>query len=225
MTILAASEAYPLWAPNYAAETAISWIENELVSALTPPLAGLRLLDAGCGTGRRLRDLGAKQAVGVDLCREMVDAGAADLRGNPRVKILTADVRAMPFAAGSFDVVWCRLVIGHVRDCGSIYRELARVTAPGRRVIVTDFHEAAQAAGHRRSFRAGDEVFEVEHHVHSMAKQLREAAGAGLENVAVRPGRVGASVEHIYRSTGKSDLFLEQVGLPVVLALSFRRGA
>ena len=225
MTVLGAAEAYPLWAPHYSTETAVSWIEDELVAAMTPPLAGLRLLDAGCGTGRRLRDVEAEQAVGVDLCPEMIEAGAADLKGCPRVRTLTGDVRALPFADGSFDVVWCRLVIGHVAECGRVYRELARVTAPGGRLIVTDFHEEAYAAGHRRTFRADNAVVEVEHHVHGLSHQLQEAARAGLESLAVKEGRVGPSVEGLYRSSGKSDRFLEHVGLPVVLALRFRRSA
>ena len=41
----------------------------------TPPLAGLRLLDAGCWTGRRLRRTAAALAVGVDVSPEMLDAG------------------------------------------------------------------------------------------------------------------------------------------------------
>ena len=33
MTALGAAEAYPLWAPHYSTETAVSWIEDELVAA------------------------------------------------------------------------------------------------------------------------------------------------------------------------------------------------
>ena len=224
-TVLAASEAYPLWAPHYSSETAVSSMEDELVAAITPPLKGLRLLDVGCGTGRRLRDVEAGHAIGVDLCPEMIAAGADQLQWRPRVKTVVGDVRSLPFPDCSFDVVWCRLMIGHVADCGAVYRELARVTTPDGRVIVSDFHEDAYAAGHRRSFRAGESVIEVEHHVHSLARQLREAADAGLESVAIKEGCIGASVEEFYRSANLADRFREHLGLPVVLALAFRRSA
>ncbi len=46
MSVLTAREGYRLWAPSYAGETAISWLDQDLVGVMTPPLAGLRLLDA-----------------------------------------------------------------------------------------------------------------------------------------------------------------------------------
>lgn len=223
MSVLAPLEAYRLWAPTYSAENAISTMEDELVAAMTPPLAGLRLLDAGCGTGRRLIDVDAREAVGVDLSADMLEAGAPQLSGRARVRTLTADVRTLPFADASFDVVWCRLVIGHVSDCAAVYRELARVAAPGGRVIVSDFHPDAHAAGHRRTFRSEDRVHEVEHHVHDISMHLRGAASAGLISVGIEEGAIGQSVESFYAATGKGDRFHEHRGLPVVIALSFRR--
>jgi len=225
MNVLAAAEAYRLWAPSYSAETAISQIDDELVAGMTPPLAGLRLLDAGCGTGRRLLDVDAEQAVGIDVSAEMLDAGARELADRPRIRTVQGDARALPFADASFDVAWCRLMIGHVPDCRPVYRELARVVAPNGRVIVSDFHAVAYAAGHRRTFRAGEQVHEVEHYVHDLATQLRAAADAGLESIAVKEGCVGSTVEHFYRSSRQSDRYREHQGLPVVLALSFRRAA
>ena len=218
MSALAARDAYRLWAPTYAAETAISHLDERLVAALTPPLAGLRLLDAGCGQGRRLRDAPAAGRVGVDLSPEMIATGLAD-----GLDLRVGDLRALPLADAAFDVVWCRLAIGHVAERAQVYRELARVAAPGATVIVTDFHPAAHAAGHRRTFRAGAAVHEVEHHVHALADHLADAAAAGLTATAVREGAIGPEVEPFYRRAGKLDLYAEHRGLPVVLALAFRK--
>ena len=121
MNALGVRDGYRLWAPAYAAETAVSALEDGLVGAMTPSLSGLRLLDAGCGTGRRLADCGAAEATGVDLCREMLEAGLGVGAVAPGVQTLVADICDLPFADMRFDIAWCRLAIGHIADCAAAY--------------------------------------------------------------------------------------------------------
>ena len=83
MTALAAAEAYRLWAPSYSEETAISFLEDKLVTAMTPPLRGLSLLDAGCGTGRRLRQSDAARAIGLEPNAAMRDASLVGEAARP----------------------------------------------------------------------------------------------------------------------------------------------
>lgn len=220
---LNAREGYRLWAPHYAGETAISHLDTVLVDALTPPLAGRRLLDAGCGTGRRLLESGAASAVGIDLSPEMLGAGIGLGEPAAGIRTMVGDVRALPLPDRAFDVVWCRLVVGHLPDCAPAYAELARVAAVGATVIVTDFHEAAFAAGHRRTFRDGGTVHEVEHHVHGEAAQVAAARAAGLVPVAIRTAATGSEVLPFYERAGRTALYREHLGLPMVLALAFRR--
>ncbi|MBX6366196.1 MAG: methyltransferase domain-containing protein, partial [Gemmatimonadetes bacterium] len=140
--------------------------------------------------------------------------------------LTAADVRALPFAAGAFDLVWCRLVVGHLPDLAAAYAELARVCAPGGDIVVTDFHPDAAHAGHARTFRdATGRVHAVEHHVHTPVEHLRAAAAAGLEAVAWRDGVVGPAVRALYERAGRLDAYEAQLGLPLVLAVAFRRRA
>jgi malonyl-CoA O-methyltransferase len=220
MTVLSPKDAYRLWAPTYADETAISFLESELTADLTPPLQNLRLLDAGCGTGRRLAGSGAALAVGVDLSPEMLAAGSAP---NPGVKTLVADIRDLPLPDDGFDVIWCRLVIGHLPACTPVYRELGRVAAPGARLIVTDFHPAAYAAGHRRTFRRGAAVCEIEHHVHDLDRHVASARVGGWWLTETRTAVIGPAARPFYDKAGRSALYAEHEGLPVVLALAFER--
>lgn len=224
MTALSAREGYRLWAPTYADETAISFLEAELAADLTPPLQGLRLLDAGCGTGRRLQGTDAAMAVGVDLSAEMLDAGVGQGRLERGLMTLVADVRDLPLADGNFDVIWCRLVIGHLPDLTPAYAELARVADVGARLIVTDFHPAAWAAGHRRTFRRMAEVHEIEHHVHELAAHRRAAAAAGWRLEEVREAAIGPAVLPFYEKAGRQPLYAQHLDLPVVLGLAFVRG-
>jgi malonyl-CoA O-methyltransferase len=223
MSALPAAEAYRRWAPTYEAENGLTTIECELVEQLSPSPRGLRLLDVGCGTGRRLVNTGAVCAVGVEPCTEMIAAGRRAWRFGPEVRFIEADAGALPLPDASFDLAWCRLMIGHVRDFRQVYSELGRVVARGGHAVVTDFHAAACAAGMRRTFRDGDDVLEVEHHVHTFADQVAAGASAGLRLLASLDGRIGPSVRRYYDSAGKAALYGEHVGTPVVLGLSFVR--
>jgi SAM-dependent methyltransferase len=136
---LSARQAYSLWAPTYGSETATSFLDEELAQEMLCGLPQTRLLDAGCGIGRRIADLAG--TVGIDASPEMLVAGGA-------CNVVKGDVRAMPFASDRFDMVWCRLVLGHLPDPSRAYQEFARVCRPGGYVFVTDFHPDAAAAGH-----------------------------------------------------------------------------
>jgi len=223
MTALAAREAYRLWAPSYSAENAVTCLEQRLVDALGPAPAGLRLLDVGCGTGRRLVGTGAARAIGVDLSPEMLATGRLELGFGPEVQLQLGDARTLRLPDGAFDLVWCRLMVGHLDECRRLYRELGRVVRIGGRVIVTDFHSAAHAAGHRRTFRHDGAVLEVEHHVHPEKEQLAAAAAAGLTLVASEQAAIGPEVRRFYLEAGREAAYEEQQGLPVVQALAFRR--
>jgi len=225
MSALDVREGYRRWAPTYAAETAISHLETELVAALTPPLAGKALLDAGCGTGRRLRTAGAALAVGVDLSAEMLEAGVGLGVDRPDLRTLTGDVRDLPLPDGAFDVVWCRLVLGHLPECDRAYGELARVAAADATIVVTDFHPAAAAAGHRRTFRDETGVHELEHYVHAPESHLQAARRAGLTLVGLSEARIGDAARPFYAEAGKLALYEQHLDLPVVLAAAFRRDA
>jgi malonyl-CoA O-methyltransferase len=221
MTMLDVATAYRLWAPSYSPENAVSAIEDRLVRAMTPPLTGLRLVDAGCGTGRRVAETNAARAIGIDQSAEML--GVARHLCPPHVELLQGDVRALPVADRCADLTWCRLVIGHLPECEAAYRELARITEIGGTVIVTDFHPDAHAAGHRRTFRTGKQVHEVEHYLHGLETHLVQASHAGLRALAVRTGAIDREVRHFYDDAGKAALFDRHLGLNVVLALAFRR--
>jgi malonyl-CoA O-methyltransferase len=217
MPVLDAAEAYPLWASTYDRETAVSLLEDGLVAQLTPPLDGARLLDVGCGTGRRIMAARAAVATGVEPCREMIAAAA------PGLTIVEGHAGALPVADGAFDVVWCRLVLGHVAELARPYAEMARAAARGGTVIVSDFHPRAQAEGHRRTFRAAAGLFEIENHPHALADHVAAAEAAELAFVERREAPIGPAVRHLFAEAGRLDAYREQRGLPLVFALRFER--
>ncbi len=224
MNVLDAREGYRLWAPSYESETAVSHLENVVVTNLALATAGTRLLDVGCGTARRLRDADAAHGVGVDVTFAML-AHARTLAGaNTGATIAAADAGALPFASGSFDVVWCRLMIGHVRDCDGVVAELARVCRAGGVVVVSDVCADAIAAGHRRTFRGPDgETRELEHFVHTAERMDRVAREQGLQLDVRATGVVGPEIRSFYAAANRLALYDAQLGEPLVVVASYRK--
>jgi ubiquinone/menaquinone biosynthesis C-methylase UbiE len=94
---------------------------EQLVTMLAPDLgpdrrANLRILDAGCGTGVHLSAFAAagfSNLTGLDASVTGLAQAAAKLKTS-EVKLICGDIRQMPFAAGSFDLVLFSFVIHHL---------------------------------------------------------------------------------------------------------------
>jgi ubiquinone/menaquinone biosynthesis C-methylase UbiE len=114
-----------------------------------------QLLDLGCGRGAVLieaaRRLPTGRAVGADLWSgkdqsgnspEATLANAAAAGVADRVEVHTADMTALPFADGSFDLVTSALAIHNIPSAEGRYRavdEAMRVLRPGGQLLVADF--------------------------------------------------------------------------------------
>jgi malonyl-CoA O-methyltransferase len=222
---VSAPRGYAEWASTYEAENVVTTLDQLAADRLTPALQGTRLLDAGCGTGRRLRRIRSalpSRAVGVDVVYEMLRAGtwSAEARRWPA----NADVAALPFASRSFDIVWCRLVLGHVPDLTPAYHEFSRVLDGAGLLIVTDFHPAAAAAGHQRTFKdASAGTRSLAFHAHSLESHAATATAAGFEMVERCEMGVGPEVRSFYEAADRLARYEADLGLRLVFGLAFRR--
>ena len=112
-----------------------------------------QLLDLGCGRGAVLiaaaRRLPMGRAVGVDLWTrdqsgnspEVTLANAAAAGVADRVDVHTADMIALPFPDGSFNVVTSAMAIHNIPSPESRYRavdEAMRVLRPGGQLLIAD---------------------------------------------------------------------------------------
>jgi SAM-dependent methyltransferase len=114
-----------------------------LLRTLRPP-RGQRVLEIGCGRGVALPVIGARlrpaALTGVDIDPALV-AIARDRveRSGIRATVVEADVRALPFDDGDFDLVidfgTCYHVTGGRAGSAAALGEIARVLRPGGRFI------------------------------------------------------------------------------------------
>jgi ubiquinone/menaquinone biosynthesis C-methylase UbiE len=113
-------------------------LAERVVRLLAPFTGDEHALDSGCGAGALAFALAPHVAdvIGVDASKELVTAGQQRAPANCRLEV--GDATSLPFAYGSFDLAGCVRVLHHARRPELIVAELARVTAPGGRVLVVD---------------------------------------------------------------------------------------
>ena len=115
------------------------------LQALLPPIAGRRVLDAGCGAGRTsswLAEQGA-EVVGVDASPEMVRLARGRV---PSGTFSVGDLaEPLPFADCSFDAAVAGLVMHYLRDWVPTLRELRRVLRPDGAFVLSTHHPAMDA--------------------------------------------------------------------------------
>jgi cyclopropane fatty-acyl-phospholipid synthase-like methyltransferase len=112
--------------------------------ALEPARGGV-LLDVGCGSGKAALRLARSLDVavtGITLSRyeaHLAELACADDPPPRSVRFEVADLRKMPFPAGSFDAAVAIESLCHLRDRTEGLAEVARVLRPGGLLALTDF--------------------------------------------------------------------------------------
>lgn len=140
--------------------------ERPAMLALLPSLEGLRILDAGCGSGwyaEQLIERGARldaidaSAVMVDYARERLEKKGLLARGHAALQVADLADR-LPFEDGVFDGIVSPLVLHYMRDWRPALREMKRVLKPGGWLQLSTHHPAADA----KRFKTRN-YFETEH--------------------------------------------------------------
>ena len=130
------------------------------------------VLDMGCGRGAVLtavaRRLTTGRVTGVDIWSTTDQSGNArevtlrnaSLEGVPdRVQVETADMRALPFADATFDLVVSSLAIHNIRSSADRRRAIAegfRVLKPGGRMVIADIRATSAYADGLRALGAAN---------------------------------------------------------------------
>jgi SAM-dependent methyltransferase len=154
-----------------------------LEHAVTATAAGLppavRLLDVGCGDMPYRQAIDARTYIGLDRMHSFAD----------RRPSIAADGQRLPIRASCCDAVLCTEVIEHVADERALAAELARVTEPGGRLVLTapfvhGLHE--QPHDYRRPTSVGLHTLLADHGFEVLAMYSLAGTGAVLADLVLR---------------------------------------
>lgn len=110
--------------------------------AMLPPLAGLRVLDLGCGFGafaRWAREMGAERVLGVDLSQNMLHRARAETH-DPAVTYQQGDIEQLQLADASFDLVYSSLALHYVESFDAVCATVQRLLTPGGHFVFSVEH-------------------------------------------------------------------------------------
>jgi 2-polyprenyl-3-methyl-5-hydroxy-6-metoxy-1,4-benzoquinol methylase len=134
--------------PRYPHANSVA-VEHRARYHLATSLAnGVRVLDAGCGLGygaTTMAQAGAKTVDAIDANHGVIEVAA---RKNPAgVRFRVGDVKHLPYADASFDLVVCFEVLEHLVEHDELLAEFKRVLRPEGRLLISTPNKGIYPSG------------------------------------------------------------------------------
>jgi ubiquinone/menaquinone biosynthesis C-methylase UbiE len=148
----------------HAAESAYNALyDRPALLELLGDVAGLRVLDVGCGPGFYAEELVARGAdvVAFDQGERMVELARHRLRDTATVRVHDLADPLDWVEDESFDRALAALVIHHLDDWGSALREIHRVLRPGGSLVLSTHHPTADWLRHGGSYFTTEPIVET----------------------------------------------------------------
>lgn len=147
-----ASHAYARWRATELGKIT-ERVEKDVVFGLHGSLRGKRVLDVGTGDGTYAIEAAARGAVvtALDPSSDMLDAARARAEAQGvNVTFIRARVEKLPLPNAAFDAILAVTVLCFVKDDSAAAREMARVLAPGGRLVLGELGRYSLWAAERR---------------------------------------------------------------------------
>jgi SAM-dependent methyltransferase len=175
-------DGYRVWSATYddGRNSAFDFDEPVVKEIVDPIPAGVAV-DAACGTGRFSELLAARghQVIGVDNSPDMLARARARV---PSGEFRSGDLKRLPVADASADLVVCGLALTHVPDLRPVFAEFARVLRPGGQLVISDMHPERILRGAIPNQRGPDgRPGRLPGHCHLVGDYLRAALPVGLQ--------------------------------------------
>lgn len=179
MTYLPAKKLYQAWAATYdEPSNPLIEAESKMLAGIIGDVAGKKILDLGCGTGRHAILLARAGAIvtGVDFSEEMLAVARTNAAGL-NIDIINAEIHAVPLQ-DQFDLILCSLVLSHLPNLLPAMQEMSRLLRPGGRIIITDLRTDHWFRKARKIRKFG--TFVTDGYKHTLADYRTAIASSGL---------------------------------------------
>ena len=141
----AAQAHFDRWAGAYGRSRLLPSLQRKALAELAPR-ADDRVLDVACGAGALVVEIAphVERAVGADLSDGMLDLARSRLRAasgaehRGKAEFVQAPSDELPFEDADFTAVVCTTALHHFPDPQASIDEMARVLAPGGRLVIGD---------------------------------------------------------------------------------------
>lgn len=209
------ASAYDQWAETYdTAPNCTRELAASVLSRANLRLAGRRVVEIGCGTGRNTEWVAqhAGKVVGLDFSEGMLRQARARI-SNPTVRFVQHDIRTTwPVPDASADLVIAMLVLEHVDDLMPTIAEAARTLVAGGELFICELHPMRQLLGGQAQFTNTQTAERqlVPAFLHDVSDYVNAGLAKGFELVNLREWR---------------DLEEPRMSAPRLLSLLFRSRA
>ena len=115
---------------------------RQIGMGMYPPVAGMNVLDVGCGTGTTLNHYqkAGCNVFGIDSSPAMLSVSKNKLCG--RAELLLGDATKMEYPSDFFDMVIAMLTLHEMPDIvrSKVFDEMIRVLKKEGRILIIDYH-------------------------------------------------------------------------------------
>ena len=179
------ADAYDRWSRQYDDDRNATRDLDAFVLRQVPlQLAGARVLEVGCGTGKNSAWLVSqvRELIALDFSPGMLDVARRRVRSDAARFVEHDITRPWPVDSGSVDVVVGNLVLEHVRELGPVFAEAARVLRAGGQLFFCELHPYRQLRGGQAHFVDAhtDETIHVAAYRHTVSEYVNDALAAGF---------------------------------------------
>jgi cytosine/adenosine deaminase-related metal-dependent hydrolase/ubiquinone/menaquinone biosynthesis C-methylase UbiE len=219
------SAAFDLWAEVYDRQpNPVLGLEQRYLSRLLPSAKGLRVLDAGCGTGRWLRHFAAdapRTLIGTDTSQAMLQHAALNA---PTAELHAASADDLPVRGSTIDLAVASFVAGYLNDLPRFAAEIHRVARPGAHVFLSDLHpHTAAILNWKRGFTANGAQHRLANHRHSIADIIDCFERAGFTVRALLEPAFEEPERSLFAAANKMEAFDSFAGLPAIYILELQK--